>query len=272
MAIEREKNQDVSDSQTSQELRILHQLGAYAAKEIVGKTKVLEAVEKGRLSREQFREFALQRNLAAQNFELLLKAGITAATKEKDENLAKVLQANLNDEMGIDIEGRKHDESSHETWRKDFYTALGITEDQLKNAEPLEGTQAYCKDIDELIAEGNCFKIAGAIFALEFSIPSEFKKIAKGRDKIFPEIFAIQEDEIPTEMLEKVRAKVQKARQYLDDHIAHDAKSHAPDLAEQLVPYVAVQTTFKEGIYKGINVIIDAKQKFYKSLEQALGL
>ncbi len=272
MALERAKTAETSTEEISQELSIVYQLGGHAAKEIVGKTKVLEAIANGSVTKEQFREFALQRNLAAQSFEELLTAGIATATKANDKKLAAVLQANLNDEMGIDAHGQKHPDQAHETWRKDFYTALGITEDELKTAEPLKGTKDYCEAIKALIEERNYVKIAAVIFALEFSIPMEFRKIAEGRDKIFPEIFTIQENEIPAEMIEKVRAKVMGVRQYLDDHIQHDTKSHATDLAAALSQYVSTRTSFKEGIYNGINAVIDAKQKFYKSLEQALGL
>ncbi len=209
------------------------------------RSSFLDKIEKGELPREQWPAFAVQRYLAANNFEALLEAGLSKATAANDQGLANTLQQNLDDETGI--KGGEVDSAmAHSTWRKDFYKAIGVDETQLTETEPAEGAKAYGKEIEKLCKE-ELLKIAGAILFLEFSLPEEFKKMQAGRDAAFPELDT-------------------RARLYLDDHIIHDAKWHYPGLLNALQPHLADPEKFSQ-IEEGIRRIAEVKKNFYSSLE-----
>lgn len=180
----------------------------------------LDAIAEGKLTRERWKQFSVERYAAASDFVELLKIGIKTATERGDTDLARTLQANLNDELGIDAEGVQHVEANHETWRKNFYRAIGVQDAALEEHKAhteawLLGTRRYHEAVKILIAEGNALAIAGALFALEATIPTEFQKILAGCDSQFPNL---TDDE----------------RLYLDNHIKHDAASHYPDLQKAL--------------------------------------
>ena len=215
----------------------------------------LERIEDGQLTPEQWRQFSVERYTAASDFVELLKTGIETAEKLEDTELAKTLQANLNDELGIDAKGIQHEKANHETWRKNFYRAIGVLDAVLNDHKMhpkkwLEGTSRYHETVKELIAEGNAFAIAGALFALEATIPTEFQRISAGRDRQFPDL---TDDE----------------RLYIDSHIEHDKSSHYPDLQRALAKYVHDADAIHE-IQRGVKIIMGAKGEFYKSIEKAM--
>ncbi len=234
-----------------------------ATKEFVN-NEVLDALKNGEFSSEQWQIFAEQRYLAALSFEKLLEAGISEAKRIGDKDLEKTLQSNLNDELGIDQNGERVPEKAHETWRKDFYEALGVSEKDLKKAESFDGTKSYSKILEELIRNGDSLEIAGALLMLEGSIPVEFHKIQEGRDRSFSDAFV----EKPNDS-EQVKERKAKARLYIDDHIAHDASSHYPDLIRTLEKYVFDPEAF-ERIKQGVEKIKTGKQNFYKGLQKDL--
>lgn len=213
----------------------------------------LGAIEDGKLTREQWKQFSVERYTAASDFVELLKTGIKTAEEMGDAELAQTLQANLNDELGIDANGIQHMEANHETWRKNFYRAIGVSDVALDEHKAhsemwLEGTLRYHETVKNLIAERSALAIAGALFALEATIPTEFQRIRAGRDSQFSNL---TDDE----------------RLYLDSHIEHDASSHYPDLQRALVKYVQDKNAFKE-IQRGVEAIMGAKGEFYKSVEK----
>ncbi len=60
------------------------------------------------------------------------------------------------------------------------------------------------------------------------------------------------------------------ARLYIDHHIAHDARSHYPDLERVISKYSADPESLAK-IMKGMEIISTAKQRFYESLQQIQG-
>src|SRR3989338_1001772 len=82
---------------------------------------VLDAIEKGELTQDEWREFAKQRYLAALHFEDLLEAGIKKAQEMRDQELVEALASNLRDEKGLNAQGQPLQTGSHEKWRQDFY-------------------------------------------------------------------------------------------------------------------------------------------------------
>lgn len=202
---------------------------------------------------EQWKQFSVERYTAASDFVELLRTGIETAKNLGDTEFAQTLQANLNDELGIDAKGVQHESANHETWRKNFYRAIGVSDSALAEHKThpeawLEGTRRYHEEVKKLIEEKNVLVIAGALFALEATIPTEFQKIQAGRDRRFPHL---TDDE----------------RLYIDNHIEHDKSSHYPDLQRALVKYVHNADAFNE-IQRGIETIMDAKGEFYASVEK----
>lgn len=222
---------------------------------------VLDAIEQGELSQDQWREFAQQRYLAAKHFEDLLESAQQKVIEMGDNDLAEALASNLRDEKGVDAEGRPLPTGSHEKWRQDFYHALGLDEDALHNAKPLPGTESYDQTLKQLMQNESALTTAGALLIQEYSIPEEFKRIKTGRDLTFPDQFVIQ----PGDETE-VRRQKGFARLYIDHHIAHDAGAHYPDLEKAIAKYADDPGQLSE-LLKGMDIISGAKQAFYKSLE-----
>ncbi len=226
---------------------------------------VLDAVESGILTQDEWREFAKQRYLAARHFEALLKAGIQKAQDAGGQELVEALASNLRDEEGIDKDGKALPTGSHEKWRQDFYNTLGLDGHVLSSAEPFEGTRQYDVTLKELVDNGNLLTVSGALLLQEYSIPEEFKRIRTGRDLTFPDQFVLQ----PTDPSEMRRQKG-FARLYIDHHIAHDATSHYPDFERAIVKHAGNPEALAK-LFGGMNVISEAKKKFYESLQEKLG-
>ena len=222
---------------------------------------VLDAIEEGDMTQNQWREFAEQRYLASQHFEALLEAGMAAAQEDGNDALYEALASNLRDEQGISTSGEPFSTGPHEKWRKDFYNALGIDDSNLESAEASQGTTEYDQTLQQLIEEGDVDRIAGALLLLEYSIPEEFKRLKEGRDRTFPDEFVIADDDS-----EDVRKQKRLARLYIDHHIAHDAQSHYPDL-EKAVAHLLNQSKKKKKMSEGMQAIRAAKKGFYDSMQ-----
>jgi pyrroloquinoline quinone (PQQ) biosynthesis protein C len=226
---------------------------------------VLEAVESGNLSQDEWREFAKQRYLAARHFEELLKAGIEKAQEIQDQELVEALSSNLRDEEGVNEHGQPLQTGSHEKWRQDFYNALGLDGHALSSAEPLDGTKEYDSTLRRLIDNEDVLTVAGALLIQEYSIPEEFKRIQVGRDLTFPAEFVTNSSDSSEQRRQKGFARL-----YIDHHIAHDARSHYPDLERAISKYSADPESLAK-IMRGMEIISTAKQKFYESLQQIQG-
>lgn len=218
----------------------------------------LDKLENGDLSKEEWRQFATQRYLAALPFKRLLKACEEAATKAGDSQLAEVVDDNLKDETGVDANGDFHTDLSHAEWRKDFYHALGIDDASLESASATEGTKEYEASLEGLIEKDDPVVMAGALLALEGTIPREFSRMKRGRDVTFPDAFVAQESDSNEERAQKARARL-----YLDDHITHDAQAHYPSLLGALEKYAASDSGRKK-IEIGVQMITAAKKRFYQ--------
>jgi len=227
----------------------------------LGKNNFLAKLETGKLTLTEWRGFAAQRYVVALPFEDLLKGCKESAESCGDLQLANVIAANLQDEMGIDAEGHYDPELSHGTWRKDFYAAISIEESQLVSAPVEAGTEFYKKALHRLVEHGDPVIMAGALLVLEGTIPREFARIKRGRDISFTEVFVDKDDDS-----EETRKKKAKARLYIDDHIIHDAKAHYPDLLDALSKY-AMTAEGRNRIEQGAVTITEAKKRFYDQWE-----
>lgn len=246
---------------TQEGLRPLLYIVANATKQMKLNNAFLTFLQKGKLSKENWIKFGIQRYLAAIPFTYLLRSTIKKAKKANDHTLARAIQDNLNDELGIDQNGLKSKDASHETWRKNFYSAIGIDSTMLKKKKARKGTTTYNRTLRSIIKDGTLLESAGALLALEATFPIEFQKIKSGRDKTFPEKFI---ERVSDSKIEKERKK--KARKYIDDHIMHDAKKHYPDILHALVDYASDPRSLSE-IERGALKIAEARAIFYADLK-----
>jgi pyrroloquinoline quinone (PQQ) biosynthesis protein C len=228
-----------------------------ASEAFLVQNSILGKIQRAELSKEEWRAFAIQRYLAAIPFEDLLRAGIQQSEKQRYMELATALKKNLQDEMGVDDQGMVNDGLAHSTWRRDFYTRLGIQTEELESAVEADGTKVYRLALEEMINTDDPLIIAGALLVLEATIPVEFRKMSHGRDKTFHEEFvASDQDDAST------RQTKEKARLYLDDHVYHDATSHFPDLLRALEISLRTEEE-RDRVRSGAQRIMMAKKAFY---------
>lgn len=232
--------------------------------EAMVRNPVLDAVESGKLSEQQWRDFAIQRVLAAQSFLPLLEAGIVLAETHGDVLLAQVLRENRQDELGIDANGRELAVGSHHKWRQDFYQAIGVLEEDLARTVALPETVAYQQSMQDLIASDDLYTVSGALLLQEYSLPAEFKRMQIGRDKTFRGQFEKIFTDTPA-----VSNQKKAARMYLDHHIGHDAKLHYPDLEGALEQHLEDPEKFAK-VLKAMEVLAVAKRNFYQGVGRTL--
>lgn len=218
------------------------------------------------LSRDQFRIVLAQKFFLAKNFDAFISSVLSKAKVAGANDLAHALEKNLRDERGYGPDGRIHSELAHRTWRDTFYKSLGLTPARLKNIAPLPGTHWHADVMNRLQDRASTFVQAGAFLMLERFIPLEYRAFQKSRDTLFPELFVIN----PLD-LEAVKNKKVLACQYVDDHITHDAQEHFPELLKALAPYESDEVKLKE-ILLGVDLIVQARRRFYAGLEQVFTL
>lgn len=225
---------------------------------------ILGKIQRAELSKEEWRAFAIQRYLAAIPFEDLLRTGIQQSEKQRYMKLATALKKNLQDEMGADDQGMVNNELAHSTWRRNFYTQLGIQTEELESAVEADGTKIYRLALEETINTDDPLIVAGALFVLEVTIPVEFRKMSHGRDKTFHEEFvASDQDDTSTKQAKE------KARLYLDDHVYHDATSHFPDLLRALAASLRTEEE-RVRVRSGAQRIMMAKKAFYDGIAMSM--
>lgn len=221
-------------------------------------SKILQLIQSGMFSREQWKIFAIQRYIASLSFETSLRIAVGKAKESTDKELFLVFEMNLHDELGIDENGIQHKERMHETWRKDFYKAMEITEEELARAIPSLKTMHYQEMFQEFVQK-DILTLTGAFLFLEYSLPREFEYLQAGRDKSWRENFVEDSTDPVHVKVEKARARI-----FLDDHISHDRTQHYPALLHALHKYLSCASCF-ERIVDGIQKIKEAKKVFYNS-------
>jgi pyrroloquinoline quinone (PQQ) biosynthesis protein C len=232
-------------------------------KAVVRDNVVLAALREKTLDCAQFKLFAAQRAYVATNFVRLVKKAMEMALAVGDTELAAALRANLDDELGIGPDGLVNPELNHLNWKIVYLDALGLEAD-VSGFPLLEATRAHVDAFLEQEERGTLFSIAGTLLSLENIIPLEYRSAVIARDHLFPDIFC-DEDKDTDDM----RRQKQRARQYLDDHILHDSKSHFPDLLRALLKYECDPFAMAE-LKRGIDVVNTFRQRFYTGLHSAL--
>lgn len=226
--------------------------------------KTLDALERGALTQDQWRIWAVQRYKAAAGFVSLLEAGIDRADESWMFPLGQALNNNLKDEIGY-VNGVVQPHLAHSQWRADLYGAMGVEEKQLTRAENfLFGLTLNIGVTVDLVRWGTAHQIAGAILFLEHFIPTEFRRVRKGLYPAFPDVFMNKADDDPATRDRKMRARL-----YLDDHIEHDSRDHFPQLLDAVVACTGTQSDVNE-IRQGVRLMANARRHFYTSLGRSL--
>src|SRR5687767_4072645 len=85
------------------------------ATKTIADNKFLDILEKGKLSKDNWIKFAVERYRTATVFEELLHVLIAKAREVGDKKLLDALEWNLRDEVGMDETGRINKELAHDT-------------------------------------------------------------------------------------------------------------------------------------------------------------
>lgn len=210
------------------------------------------------MGRGMWLRWARERYRIAQYFIPMCEAIVDVARRMGDETIAAVVEDNIRDEKGLNDPAA----GSHESWRIDFYAALGADAGVLQADAPplLEGTRAFSAVAAQLKSDGDPFVMIGALWFLEVTIPHEYKFLLRGLELGFPKTFSIAEEDggaTPEKL---------KTRRYLDDHIYHDAAHHAKDLYLALARY-ADDAAVLAHLRQGCEIMLAAKCRFYEDLE-----
>jgi pyrroloquinoline quinone (PQQ) biosynthesis protein C len=230
---------------------------------VVRRDPVVLALLRKTLSKTQYKLYAAQRAYVATNFIRLVEKGARLAREIGDAELADALQSNLNDEMGVGPDGKTYPELNHRNWKINYLRSIGIEAD-LKDFPLLRETRAHVEAFLDIEADGNLFSIAGALLSLENIIPLEYRAAVSSRDHLFPEIFCHSDQDS-----EETYHQKELARQYLNDHVVHDSKTHFPQLLQALVKYEKESSVATE-IRAGIDLVNTYRKQFYQGLSVAM--
>jgi len=246
--------------------KLIHQ----EIKDAVNNNEVLNAISLGNVTCKDFKNFVVQHSFSANWFPELLVRGKNLLLEMGHKELADEFRYNYEEEMGI-ANGIQVFENSHESWRQEYYQAIGI---DIKTEKPTDSTIVNHRDpIKALIVEKNGYFLAGMLAATEIYIVKEFQKIQDGRDKLFPEVFVITDKCSPEIVTHK-----NKVRKYIDDHIKHDVLHYVDILGPALILVEEAKTNngnmngynVAEEIKSGIKTIARARKSFYIGLKNLI--
>ncbi len=232
-------------------------------KAVVRHDPVVLALMRKQVDARQYKLYAAQRASVASNFVRLVVKAAGAARAIGDEALAAALEANADDELGRDSDGVVRQERNHRNWKVSYLRTLGI-DAEAPEFPLLPSTRAHADAFLELEAGGNMFRMAGALLSLENIIPLEYRAAIQSRDHLFPQLFCIAANDSA-----EGRRRKEAARQYLDDHVTHDANEHFPQLLAALEKYQDDAAAMAE-ICAGVDFVNAHRKRFYEGLGEAL--
>ncbi len=233
-------------------------------KAVVRHDPVVLALMRKQLDVRQYKLYAAQRASVASNFVRLVLKAADAARAMGDLALAAALDANADDELGRGGDGIVHAERNHRNWKLAYLRTLDI-DAEAPDFPLLPGTRAHAEAFLELEAGASVFRMAGALLSLENIIPLEYRAAIQSRDHLFPQLFCIAANDDAD-----ARRRKSAARQYLDDHVVHDASEHFPQLLGALEKYQDDAAAMTE-ICAGVDFVNRHRKHFYQGLAEALG-
>lgn len=209
----------------------------------------LEYLASGNASPEEWKRWGIQRYQAAEGFLNLLSTAYANALHHNLTETTNALGQNIADELGYSFkDNRDLKAGGHGSWRKDFYAALGIDENVLHDPSlSLPETLSYAETVFELSSQNSIdadliriepaklWHQLGALLALEFAIPTEFKSILKGMDAT-PHL----RDKFNVSA-ETDRHLAQKRRLYIQHHAYHDIEQHLPELWQAIFSDISMK-------------------------------
>ncbi|MBI3120207.1 MAG: hypothetical protein HYZ08_01180 [Candidatus Kerfeldbacteria bacterium] len=225
--------------------------------EITNSCRLLKAMDEDHLTPEQWKLWGVSRWRISWAFERFLFGALRQAERAGLDVLAYVLRQNLNDELGIDRSGIVHPDRAHETWRREFYGAIGLTYHEAARAvgnaqvpSAVQPAAIYCGMISEILATEDPLISAGALWFLETEIPDELRSVELGLSHLgLPE------------------------QRWVKDHILHDRQFHAKGLQhalDQSVQFTGLGRLFDPLVLCGIQRAADAKQAYFEAVEKVV--
>lgn len=223
------------------------------------KNTFLSQLSIGQISTDEWKTFLIERFIIAEGFVGLLGRGIELSQRDGLVEVEQALVQNLQDETGVTEDGLFDESLAHSTWRQDFLRALSLNDSASQNSASSPGVRVYSETVQSLLKQEKTFVVIGAILFLESHIPHEFLHIQKGMEISFPDVFRLNDQDS-----EENRQYKKQARQYIDDHILHDASAHYPDLLRAVTDSIRGVEDLQD-LTRGINIIAKAKIDFYIS-------
>lgn len=215
-----------------------------------------------------WRKWGRQKYMAASNFVGFLRSAIEKTENAQLSHIAAALKANLADEEGQNREtGALLSIGSHEDWRQDFYTALGLNKSQLSHGPVFSETKRYSQTLEKLMQTPNVWEAVGAILAMEYSIGHEMDAIREGLDKT-PELAASFS---PNGKTGNEKKQINRNRKYVAHHAVHDTEQHFIELKKTIIKdFERLSESEKEIAFRnmqnGMNTIEQARTSFYDAL------
>lgn len=221
-------------NEVPQDLRILRQLGDYAATQLVVNNPFFQQFSQGELGPEQRLMLREQLEFVVSHIRKMAAVGIEEAGKGNDMETSVVLQ------------------------QIRYYLFRDVPKSGTATVHP--ATQSFLQSIDDLAGSGNYILIAAAVYALVRMAPFERLLTAKSDNPVAVRNGVRKElrSKVPTDVSGELKT-LMGTGEYLEEHLK-DNLEHA------ITMYVTARYTFQEGILKGIDIITEAKRKFYRDL------
>ena len=202
---------------------------------------VINSIQKGELTRDQLRKFAIQYSIYCGYFPRFLCA---CAANIPDDQTRMSLIENLWEEHGSGLLS-----GSHRVLFEKFCLSLGITSEELKHAKPLPSTQIYVEYVLNMCQDGSFIKSLGALGpGTEFFTSQEYELIYKG--------------------LQKVEGLTESDLEFWSVHITLD-DHHYADMLTSIIPWLNTEEN-KELFREGAERAVDLEILFWDGIEDDL--
>jgi pyrroloquinoline quinone (PQQ) biosynthesis protein C len=221
---------------------------------------VLIQLRNGPVSKEQFLFYVTQKSYLTTNIPRFIFTCIQKLEPVQNKALIKVLIENYKDELGIDENGIARVQKAHVTWKNYFHKTLGLTCDQLDSCHAIEAARVHSERFLSYEKEASPLAMVGCFLMLERLVPLEYRAIQSARNHHFPDRFLAAEGDS-----ERLLDRKDRAREYIDNHIAHDANFHFPLLLDALSSYTDCPQQFAE-IEVGLEALVKMKLDFYDGI------
>ncbi len=245
-----DNHEEPQQKEIPQDVRILRQLGDYAAKELILNNPLFIKLGKGELKDEARQRLKEQLAFLDPHIFDLLRIGIESSLEAQSDNIAQALQ-----QIAAYTPHRRKD--------------IGFV-------EPC--TLSFLKTLNKLGGKRNHFQIAAAAYAMLRMRQSEKLLLpppenpSSARKKIAGIRASLRADIEDTGTLPGgEKGKLIDLSEILQRHASMNEEVHSAqvsDMESSLQNYVLARYPFREGIMKGIETMVKAKKKFYEAFSE----